>query len=154
MTGHAIFPAKFLDEELTEAPGCCWITMAGKGHRGTNILTIGYKYNSKRVLKFVATTDASSTKSGKPYDMRFTDAYSNVCVRKVQRPVIISTFFNDSNCADSHNHMCQYELALKNKWLTQDPFFRLHTTLTGMTVTDVWKLASFHKLISNAKEEE
>jgi hypothetical protein len=45
-------------------------------------------------------------------------------------------------------------LALEKKWLTQDPLFRLHTTLTGMTVTDVWKLASFHKLISNAKDEE
>jgi hypothetical protein len=48
----------------------------------------------------------------------------------------------------------QYELALEKKWLTQDQFFRLHTTLTGMTVADVWKLASFHKLISTAKYEE
>jgi hypothetical protein len=59
-----------------------------------------------------------------------------------------------SNCVDSHNNVRQYELALEKKWLTQDPFFRLHTTLTGITVTDVWKLASFHKLISNAKDEE
>jgi hypothetical protein len=86
--------------------------------------------------------------------MRFTDAYSNVCIRKVQRPAIISTFFNDSNYVDSHNHVRQYESALEKKWLTQDPFFRLHTTLTGMMVADVWKLASFHKLISNAKDEE
>jgi hypothetical protein len=69
--------------------------MAGKGPLGTNLLAIGYTYNSKRVLKFVATTNAGSTKAGTPYDMRFTDAYSNVCVRKVQRPAIISTFFND-----------------------------------------------------------
>jgi hypothetical protein len=103
-------------------------------------------------LKFVATTDAGSTKAGTPYDMRSIDAYSSVCVRKVQSPAMLSTFFNDSNCVDSHNHVRQYELAIENKWLTQDPFFRLHTTLTGMTVTDVWKLASFHKLISNAKD--
>jgi hypothetical protein len=128
--------------------------MAGKGPRGTNFLAIGYKYNSKRVLKFVAPTDAGSTKSGTPYNMRFNDAYSNVCVRKVQRPTIISTFVNDSNCVDSHNHVRQYELALKKKWLTHDPFFCLHSTLTGMTIADVWKLASFHKLISNAKDEE
>jgi hypothetical protein len=153
-TGHALFPAKFLDEELAEAPGGCWITMAGKGPCGTNLLASGYKYNSKRVLKFVATTDAGSKKAGTPYYMIFTDAYSNVCVCKDQRPVIISTFFNDLKCVDSHNHVRQYELALEKKWLTQDPFFRLHTTLTGMTVADEWKLASFHKLISNAKDEE
>jgi hypothetical protein len=153
-TGHALFPAKFLDKELAKAPVGCWITMAGKGPRGTNLLAIGYKYNSKRVLKFVAMTDAGYTKAGTPYNMRFTDAYSNVCIHKVQRPIIISTFFNDSNCVNSHNHLRQYELALKNKWLTQDPLFRLHTTLTGMTVEYVWKLASFHMLISNAKDEE
>jgi hypothetical protein len=84
--------------------------------------------------------------------MRFTDASSNVCVLKVQHPTIMSTFLNGSNFVDSHNHVRQYELALKKKWLTQDPFFRLHTTLTGMTVTDLCKLASFHKLISNAKD--
>jgi hypothetical protein len=153
-TGHALFPAKFLDEELAEAPGGCWITMTGKGPRETNLLAIGYKYNSKRVLKFVATTDDGSTKAGTPYDMRFTDAYINVCVHKVQRPTIISTFFNDYNCVDSHNHVHNYELALGKKWLTQDPFFRLDTTCTDMTVADVWKLASFHKFISNAKDEE
>jgi hypothetical protein len=135
-TGHALLPANFLDKELAEAaPGGCWITMVGKGPRGTNLL-------------------AGSTKDGTPYDMRFTDAYSNVCIHKVQHPAIISTFFNDSNCVDSHNHVRQYELALKKKWLTQDPFFRLHTALTGMMVADVWKLASFHTLISNAKDEE
>jgi hypothetical protein len=153
-TGHALFPEKFLDEELAEAPGGFWITMAGKGPRGTSLLAIGYKYNSRRVLKFVATTDAGSKKAGTPYYMRFTDAYINVYVRKVQRPTIISTFFNDSNCVDSHNHVRQYELALEKKWLTQDPFFCLHTTLTGMMVADAWKLASFHKLISNANDKE
>jgi hypothetical protein len=153
-TGHALFPVKFQDEELAEAPGGCWITMVGKGPRRTNLLASGYTYNSKQVLKFFAMTDDGSTKARTPYDMRFTDAYSNVCVRKVQRPAIISTFFNDSNCVDSHNHVRQYELALYNKRMTQDPFFRLHTKLTGMTVADAWNLAYFHKLISNAKDEE
>jgi hypothetical protein len=79
--GHALFPEKLLDEELAEAPGGCWITMVGKFPGGTNLLAIGYKYNSKR--------------AGTPYDMRFTDACSNVCVRKVHFPTIIATFFND-----------------------------------------------------------
>jgi hypothetical protein len=45
-------------------------------------------------------------------------------------------------------------LALEKRWFTRDPFFRLHTTLTGMTVTDVWRLSQYHKLISNAKDED
>jgi hypothetical protein len=117
-------------------------------------LSLGYKYNSKRVLKFVTTASAGSTKAGVPYDMKFCNAYNNVCVRKVEQPVIVSQFFDDSNCIDSYNHVHQLDLALEKRWFTQDPFFRLHTTLTGMTVADVWRLSQYHKLISNAKYED
>jgi hypothetical protein len=153
-TGHALYPAKFMKEKLNEAPGGCWITMKGKVPRGTDLLDIDYKYNSKRVLKFVATAEAGSTKAGVPYDMKFCDAFNNVCVRKVERPAIVSQFFDDSNCIESHNHVRQFEFALEKRWFTRDPFFRLHTTLTGMTVTDVWRLCQYHKLISNAKDED
>jgi hypothetical protein len=106
------------------------------------------------VLKFVATADSGSTKAGVPYDMKLCDAFNNVCVRKVERPAIVFKFFEDSNCSDSHNHICQFELALEKRWFTRYPFFRLHTTLTGMTVTNVWRLSQYHKLISNAKDED
>jgi hypothetical protein len=43
----------------------------------------------------VATSDAGSTKAGTPYDMKFCDSYNNVCVRKVDRPAIVSQFFDD-----------------------------------------------------------
>jgi hypothetical protein len=153
-TGHALYPAKFMEEKLKEAPDGCWITMKGKAPRGTDLLAIGYKYNSKCVLKFVATSDAGSTKAGTPYDMKFCDSYNNVCVHKVDRPAIVSQFFDDSNCIDSHNHVRQFELALEKRWFTRDPFFRLHTTLTGITVNDVWRLSQYHKLITSKKDED
>jgi hypothetical protein len=28
-TGHALYPAKFMEDSLKEAPGGCWITMKG-----------------------------------------------------------------------------------------------------------------------------
>jgi hypothetical protein len=86
--------------------------------------------------------------------MKFCDAFNNVCVRKVERPEIVSQFFDDSNCIDSHNHVRQFELALEKQWFTRDPFFHLHTTLTGMTVSDVWRLNKCHKLISTEKDED
>jgi hypothetical protein len=153
-TGHALYPEKFMQDKLKEALGGCWITMKGKGPRGTDLLAIGYKYNSKKILKFVATSDAGSTKAGTPSVMKFCDSYNNVCVHKVDRPAIVSQFFDDSNCIDSHNHVRQFELALEKRWFTRDPFFRLHTTLTEMTVTDVWRLSQYHKLIMNKKDEE
>jgi hypothetical protein len=95
-TGHTLYPAKFMDEKLKEAPGGCWITMKGKGPHGTDLLSIGYTYNIKRVLKFVATSYAGSTKAGTPYDMKFCASYNNVCVRKVDQPAIVSQFFDNS----------------------------------------------------------
>jgi hypothetical protein len=153
-TGHALYPEKFMEEKLNEAPGGCWITMKGKGPRGTDLFVIGYKYNSKWVLNFVATADAGSTNYGVPYDMKCCDPYKNVCVRKVDRPAIVSQFVDDSNCIDSHNHVRQFELALEKWWFTRDPLFCLHTTLTVITVTYVWRLSQYHELISKAKDED
>ena len=33
----------------------------------------------------------------------------------------------------------QFDLGLEKKWVTQNGYFRLYTTLLGMTVTDTWK---------------
>jgi hypothetical protein len=128
--------------------------MKGKPPRGTDLLAIGDKYNNIHVLKFVATSDTGSTKAGTPYAMKFCDSCNNVCVCKVDRPAIVSQLFDDSNCIGSHNHVRQFELALEKRWFTRDPFFRLHTTLTRMTVTDVWRLSQYHKLIMSKKDED
>jgi hypothetical protein len=56
-----------MEEKLKEASGGCWITMKGTAPRGNDLLAIGYKYNSKRVLKFVVASDAGSTKAGTPF---------------------------------------------------------------------------------------
>jgi len=95
---------------------------------------------------------AGSTKQGNPYCMKYTDPFGNLCSRNVDRPDFISNFFNDSNSIDSHNHVRQFELGLEKKWFTKDPYFRLVTTLIGMSVSDAWKLAGWHKLIDNRKE--
>ena len=57
--------------------------------------------------------------------------------------LILSTYFKYSNQVDLHNQARQYDLALEKKWVTQDAYFRLYTTLIGMTVTDSWKAFKF-----------
>ena len=78
------------------------------------------------------TDGAGSTLPGTPYEMKFTDEFGNVgelshlyaymlycytkwvfsCVhteiRNVDRPMMLSTFFRDSNCVDQHNHARQH----------------------------------------------
>ena len=40
---------------------------------------------------------------------------------------------------DLHNQARQFDLGLEKKWVTHNGYFRLYTTLLGMTVTDTWK---------------
>ena len=41
---------------------------------------------------------------------------------------------------------------LSKKWLTDDAYIRLFTTLVGINVTDTWKLAAHHHLLSYCQE--
>jgi hypothetical protein len=56
-------------------------------------------------LLFVATKNAGSTKKGNPYNMKYTDDWGNVHVHEVDRPDIISNFFEHSNMIDKHNQL-------------------------------------------------
>ncbi len=66
---------------------------------------------------------AGSTEEGKPYQMKFPDAFGNVHVRSVPRPEVISDFFDDSNCVDIHNQLRQFAIKLEKKWITSDAYF-------------------------------
>jgi hypothetical protein len=145
-TGHGLFPKSFIEETLKDAPGGVWIVLEAT-HDGVPLLAIGYRYSTRTTLCFVATKDAGSTTKGNPYEMKYTDDWGNVNVRFVDRPEIISKFFERSNMIDRHNHVRQSELALEKRWLTQNPYFRLHTSIVGFNVVD--KLAEHHNIINH-----
>jgi hypothetical protein len=88
-----------------------------------------------------------TTRHGKPYEMKWTDSHKNVHIRHVDRPDAISKFFEQSNTIDSHNQLRQGQLALEKCWVTQDCWFRLHTTIVGINATDTFRMAAHHKLI-------
>jgi hypothetical protein len=111
-------------------------TTSNKGHK---LICIGYKYSASKVLVFLGTKNSGSTKPGEPYVARFPDANGNVAQRNVPRPDVISKYFNDSNVIDSHNQARQSSLKLEKRWIVQNGYTRLATTLIGMTVTDCWR---------------
>ena len=143
-TAHSRFPKKFLETTMKSYPGGTWITMRGKcGRTEVELVAIGYKYNSKKVLCFVTTVGAGSTEKGRPYKMKYNDNFGNVCYRDVPRPVVVSRLFENSNCVDVNNQMRQHNLALEECWVTTDGWFRLFTTFVGFTVTDTWFVREF-----------
>jgi hypothetical protein len=78
--------------------------------------------------------------------MKYTDDWGNVHVRYVYRPENISNFFERSNMVDKHNQVRQFKLALEKRWLTQNPYFRLHITIIGINVVDCYKLSEHYDI--------
>ena len=138
-TATRLFPIKELQDILEKWPGGTSIVLEGQGPKETPLLAIGYKYNSRKCLTFVATRDSGSTENGKPYLARFNDEHQNVKLRAVERPAILSEYFQSSNAVDAHNQSRQATLKLEKHWVTQNPYFRLSCSLFGMVVVDAWK---------------
>ena len=63
----------------------------------SRLLAIGYKYNSRKVLRFIATEGSRSTEPGDTYLSRFPDIYYNVSVRPVFCPHFLGSYFNVCN---------------------------------------------------------
>jgi hypothetical protein len=148
--GHSYFGAlktsiKFtpyneLIEKMADFPSGSYLVMECTTPKDQHqLICIGYKYNARKVLVFLGTKNAGSTKLGEPYIARFPDANGNVAQRSVPRPDVISKYFNDSNVIDSHNQARQGELKLEKRWVVHDGWTRIATTLIGMTVTDCWR---------------
>jgi len=140
-TGHSRSPKAWLEAKMKDYPGGTWITLeATPMKENVPLICIRYKYNKKKVLTFVMSKGAGKSTDGEPYEARFPDKYGNVCVRLVRRPAILANYFKYSNYVDMHNQARQFDLALEKKWITHNAYFRLYTTMVGMTVTDTWKI--------------
>ena len=82
------------------------------------LLAIGYKYNYRKVLGFIATERSGSNKLGYPYLSCLPDIYSYVYVRPVVRPCLLGRYLNACNAIGNHNRMRQSDLSLDKYWVT------------------------------------
>ena len=146
------FPKKFIEDKLSGLPGGSKIVLKGKDpEHGVPLVAVGYKYNGTKILHFIFNEPAGSTTDGSPYIMKFPDEHGNVVSRDITRPVIIGDFFSQSNCVDVHNQLRQYGLHLEKKWITNQPYLRLHTTLVSIITVDTYHLSHFHSIMQKHK---
>ena len=57
-------------------------------------------------------------------------------IRRVTKPQIVSTYFENSNIIYKGNQSIKYELRSEKYWITVDGYSGLVTTLFNITVTD------------------
>ena len=86
---------KEIIEKLTKNwPGGSYLVLRSKPMvpGGWPLIAICYKYNVRKVLSFIVTNNAGSTKTGIPYLSKYTEQFTNVSIRPVARPVVMSNF--------------------------------------------------------------
>ena len=110
--GHALFPKQFLQETLGPLPSSSRLVLTATVD-DVNLVAIGYKYNRRKVLFFIATSGVADIKNGDPYVQRWADEHGNLCTRDVPRPALISRYFKDSPKVDNHNQARQHDLGLE-----------------------------------------
>ena len=138
-TSHRQFPKKYLEDTMETWPPGSHLVMETQKH-GSSYYAIGYKYNMKKVLCFIASEGAGHTKPGKPYEAKWLDENGLTSSRLIPRPHILSEYFENSNQIDKHNHARQSQLAIGKYVVVECGYFRLFCTYLGITVTDAWKL--------------
>jgi len=143
-TNHARFPKEFIETTMKNWLAGSHIVLEGSASEGVDLLSVEYKYNSRKVLCFVSTSNVGSTITSSFYKARWLDNNGNTMSRRIPCPDIMSTYFQYSNTIDKHNHACQFLLQFEKHWVTEDGYFRIMTMLFGMVITDCWKGYKFH----------
>ena len=98
-TSHKGFCLAALEKLMKDWPGGLYLVMKSTPRfpGGRPLLDIGYKYNSRKVLGFIATKGAGSTAPGNPYLSRFPDIYSNISVLPLVCPHLLGRYSNACN---------------------------------------------------------
>ena len=73
-----------------------------------SLLTIGYKYNSRKVLGFIATKGDGSNEQGDPYLSCFPDIFSDFSVCQVVHTHFLGRYFNACNRIDNDKALDKY----------------------------------------------
>jgi hypothetical protein len=129
---------------MKECPSGAHLVLEGRATEGVDLIAIGCKHNSRKVISFICHRNAGSTKCTGFYEAKWKDENNNTQTRRVPRPDIIDRCFRKSNLVDLHNQARQSDLRLEKHWVTQTGCFRLVTALFGMVATDCWKACRHH----------
>ena len=92
------------------------------------IISIGYRYNSGKVLSFIAIAGAGITTLGIPYLSNYPDQFSNVSICPVAHTLLMSKFFGFVNGVESQYKSRHSDLALEKFWVAQCCWPRLCNT--------------------------
>ena len=94
-TNTKVFCRETIEKLTKDCPGGSYFALRSKPMVPGDwpLIAIGYKYNARKVLSFIVTYNAGSTKTGIPYLSNYPDQFTNVAIRPIARPLVMSIFF-------------------------------------------------------------
>ena len=91
-TNTKVFCKETIEKLTKDWPGGSYLMLRSKpmvpGDRP--LISIGYKYNARKVLSFIVTYNTGSTNNGIAYLSKYTDQFTNVAIFPVARPLLMS----------------------------------------------------------------
>lgn len=115
-------------------PAGNWVVMRTR-IGGVDLIAIAFAWSKKGVSYFISTC-GSTEPSPILYESKYEDEWGVPATRLIQRPKIAHFLFDYLPLIDEHNKQRQSLLALEKRWLTKDCWFRLGTTMIGMSIVD------------------
>eukprot|EP01051_Picozoa_sp_SAG22_P014076 SAG22_NODE_1660_length_3870_cov_3.165208_1_plen_442_part_00 len=112
---------------------------------GVKLLFVVYRFsyagldkNKDKGVNYFLTTCGSSA-PGSMYQAKYSDENGVVYWTELERPACVSFYFSAATWVDDHDNARQSKLAIEHSWDTACPWFRLHTTVAGIVMVDLWK---------------
>jgi hypothetical protein len=138
----ALFPQRplkaILDARYPERKAGHWVVMTTE-LCDVPLIAIAYAWSNSSVAYFLSTV-GDTCPAAKFYETKFEDEYGEKQEKQVPRPEICDFIYDFLPLIDNHNKARQHHLALEKKWLTEDCWFRLFSTLIGFSVVDLYRL--------------
>jgi hypothetical protein len=119
-----------------ERPAGHWVVM-GTEISGVKLLAIAFAWSQSSTAFFISTVGTTGP-AKESYRSSYEDEYGQKCSKLIRRPEIVDFIYRFLPVIDNHNKSRQHLLRLERKWPTKDCWFRLYTTLIGMSVVDLF----------------
>ena len=103
---------------------------------GVDLFLLAYAWSNQKAA-YIVSSCGTTVRHEKPYRTHFTDDYGNVTFKEIPRPSIAHFYFELCPLIDNHNKDRQGILGLEDCWPTKNPWFRIVTTMIGMSVVDL-----------------
>jgi len=145
-TLHAMLGARHGDK-----PAGHWV-VATAVISSIKVIAITYACSQKGVSHFISLCGKTKPSDHK-CESKFEDEWGNIIFKTILRPEIVHFLCEHCPLMDEHNKTQQSTLALQVRWVTPNPWFRLVTTILGMSVVGMHRMHGHFQLRMNGQDE-